>query len=96
MFFSSREILSRQNSSSNWPLVFGQVGGSMQLERYAASIGDRLKGSFSLKMEGDQTICLDAECGTGTSQIITGTINGVFNGFLKDFSNIAADHAIAR
>jgi hypothetical protein len=86
--FTSSEILEDISAGYKWPVSFSQIGGTLELEYYGASYGDRLKGSFSVTVQGDKTTCLNTECeDEGTDYIIetiTGTITGTFDGYIKE------------
>ena len=86
--FSSGEILEDISTGYKWPVAFTQTGGTLELEYYGTSYGDRLKGSFSVTVQGDKTTCFNTECDTeGVDYIvetITGTISGTFDGYIKE------------
>ncbi|MBU1658231.1 hypothetical protein KKG72_04160 [bacterium] len=84
VFFSSHEILEDIDSTHKWPVGFGQTGGTLELEYYGTAYGDRLKGSFVVHVEGSKDTCADFECENYTTEIITGTISGSFDGLLKE------------
>jgi len=87
LFFSTPEILDNLNSDYQSPVVFAQTGGTLNLEYFGTEIGDRIKGSFSIAVSGDQDTCLNTECDDYSTEIIQGTISGSFDGFLKDYSD---------
>jgi len=71
------------------PVPFRAISpGYLNLEFYGVKLKDRIKGFFSVKIEGTQEICLDPTwdssqlCSSETEIPITGTIQGNFDGYL--------------
>lgn len=87
LFFSTPEILDNLNSDYKSPVVFSQTGGTLNLENFGIEIGDRIKGTFSITVSGDQDTCLNDECDDYTTETIDGTVIGSFDGYLKDYND---------
>lgn len=86
LFFSTHEIL--DEGSFVWPVGFGQTSGTLNLDYYGTAYGDRLKGSFAMNVEGTKYTCINSVCEDEedfTTETISGTISGRFDGFLKNY-----------
>ena len=79
VFFSTKDIL---DDGFVWPVGFSSYSGSITLEEYGTQYGDRLKGSFSVQVDGSQRLCPTPECDVYNE--ITGTISGTFDGIITD------------
>jgi len=70
------------------PVSFTAKSGVLNLENYGINLKDRVKGTFSVEIEGKQEFCLDPTwesskpCSSEMEFPITGTINGNFDGYL--------------
>jgi hypothetical protein len=82
IFFSTKDIL---DEGFVWPVGFSSYSGSITLEEYGTKYGDRLKGSFSVRVEGNQQLCPTPEC--DIDKEITGTISGSFDGIITDYTS---------
>jgi hypothetical protein len=79
VFFTTHDIL---NEDDGTPVTFYSTSGSVTLERYGTALGEPLKGSFSVQVEGDQQLCPTADC--EDERVITGTISGRFDGVISN------------
>jgi len=77
--FNTKNIL---ETGSEWPVGFGSYAGSITIENYGTTYGERITGSFAVWVEGNR--CLDLEC--ENEEVIQGTISGNFDGVITDFS----------
>lgn len=66
----------------NGPVFFTEKSGTIILESIGKQIGDRIVGSFNLKIQGKHKI--DA----ANEEIINGTVKGEFNVVIKNYSEI--------
>ena len=81
IFFSTKDIL---DEGFVWPVGFSSYSGFITLEEYGTQYGDRLKGSFSVQVQGSQRLCPTPEC--DVDRDITGTISGSFDGIITDYT----------
>ncbi len=82
VFFSTKDIL---EEGFVWPVGFSSYSGSITLEEYGTQYGDRLKGSFSVQVDGSQQLCPTPEC--DVYKEITGTISGSFDGIITEYTS---------
>ncbi len=87
--FFSHEVLT-DTGAGYTPIGFSQTGGTVELEHYGTTYGDRLKGNFSMTVEGTKTTCHDPACDDYTNETITGTISGTFDGFIKEYDTTSS------
>ncbi|MCH9739370.1 MAG: hypothetical protein K0U38_00820 [Epsilonproteobacteria bacterium] len=64
------------------PVFFYTQSGSVSLIEYGSNRGEKLSGSFTAQVEGEQRICMDVNCNNTQYQTITGTMSGTFNSIL--------------
>ena len=76
IYFSTLDITHEDNGDA---VAFYAISGTLTLEQYGLAQGERLKGNFSVTVEGKQDICVDVECDDTVDNTITGTITGVFD-----------------
>ncbi len=79
--FSTASI--RDQSSVRIPVLFSATSGSVIVEEFGDEIGERLKGTFEVNILGERLVCEDPDCDDSHDEIITGTLNGSFNGVVK-------------
>jgi len=82
VIFSTKDIL---EEGFVWPVGFSSYSGSITLEEYGTQYGDRLKGSFSVHVDGSQRLCPTPEC--DVYKEITGTISGSFDGIITEYTS---------
>lgn len=83
VYFATQDILDK-GTEQNQRVMFWAVSGTVKLEDYTKAYGERLKGTFSVNVEGNRVICDDTSCNTFHYENIKGTIDGTFDGILKD------------
>lgn len=70
------------DEGSNIPVVFYAESGSITLTAYGTDYGDRLTGSFSVNVVGEQQLCPTSEC--DSQREIRGSITGSFDGIITN------------
>lgn len=77
MMFAADAI--RDQDTLGAMVIFAPVSGTVVVDNFGTEIGDRISGTFSVSVEGEQELC-NGDC--DDSRIITGTIDGSFDGIL--------------
>jgi hypothetical protein len=62
----------------NNPVIFTVLGGTMTVEHFGSAVGDLLKGTYSVTVEGERDISEDE------SETLTGIIMGSFEGVISE------------
>lgn len=81
VYFFTNEIMERDGS--NLPVAFMGVSGRVTVQRFGTSLGDVIKGTFEVDVEGERSTCEVPGCDDPTSEILRGTIDGAFEGKLS-------------
>lgn len=69
----------------NIPMVIGYTG-NVVVENFGIGVGDRISGTFTVSIYGEQDVCNDEDCEDVPVQI-TGTIKGRFDGIIAPEQN---------
>ncbi len=72
----------RDDGPLGQPVVFEAVSGSVTVNRFGATLGSMIKGSFDVTIQATRDVCNDGSCQETHDQIITGTMTGGFEGEL--------------
>ncbi len=61
-------------------VIFYATSGSVVVDRFGTKVGERISGTYDVTVQGERTLCSGGDC--DDSEVITGTIEGSFDGVL--------------
>jgi hypothetical protein len=86
--YSSHAI---RNETDQWPVGLVGVSGTVSLSQLGNRVGDRVSGTFNVRIEGERAVCAGSGCTQVSYQTVAGTVAGAFEGTVTGSGPTQAD-----